>query len=124
MIPADRGYTEDHEWAREEPDGVVAIGITEHGQGLMGDLVFVEVPSVGQRVDAGQACGVLESVKAAADLHAPVAGVVTAVNAMLSSSPELLNSAPWTTWIFRLAPARPGDVAMLLNAQAYGALSD
>ncbi len=124
MIPADRGYTENHEWARPEAEGTVAVGITDHGQALMGDLVFVEAPAVGLRVAAGQACGVLESVKAAVDLHAPVAGEVIAVNPDVSTAPEALNAQPWTTWIFRLKPDRQSDVAGLLTAQAYAPLSE
>ena len=118
MIPADRGYTENHEWARLDAEGVVEVGITEHGQALMGDLVFVEAPAVGLRVGAGQACGVLESVKAAVDLHAPVAGEVIAVNPAVSTAPESLNVNPWTTWIFRLKPDRRQD----LTGQACGVL--
>lgn len=122
MIPADRGYTEHHEWARQETDGFVTIGITDHGQSLMGDLVFVEAPAVGLHLDAGQSCGVLESVKAAVDLHAPVPGVVVAVNGDLAARPEALNESPWSTWIFRVRPDGPAAVDALLTPQAYGIL--
>ena len=108
MIPADRGYTENHEWALPEAEGTVAVGVTDHGQALMGDLVFVEAPAVGLRVGAGQACGVLESVKAVADLHALIAGQVVAVNPAVSITSESLNANPWTTWICRLEPGPPG----------------
>jgi len=124
MIPADRGYTEHHEWARRETDGVVTIGITDQGQSLMGDLVFVEAPAVGRHVDAGESCGVLESVKAAVDLHAPVSGVVVAVNGDLAAGPEALNELPWSTWIFRVRPDGPEAVDALLTARAYELLVD
>ena len=102
----------------------MAVGITDHGQALMRDLVFVEAPAVGLRVGAGQACGALESVKAAADLHAPIAGQVIEVNPAVSIAPESLNANPWTTWVFRLKPDCQEDVAGLLTAQAYAPLSD
>lgn len=124
MIPADRGYTEHHEWARREADGIVSVGITDQGQSLMGDLVFVEAPGVGRHVDAGQSCGVLESVKAAVDLHAPVSGVVVAVNGDLAARPETLNELPWSTWIFTVRPDGPDAVDALLTPEAYGILAD
>lgn len=119
MIPPDRGYTENHERAHADAAGLVNIGITDQGQELMGDLVFVEAPAVGRRVAAGEACGVLESVKAAVDLHAPVAGQVVAINPELAAHPERLNADPWGTWIFRLRPDRADGLAGLLSAAVY-----
>jgi glycine cleavage system H protein len=118
-----RRFTEAHEWARVLPDSRIEIGITDHGQSLMGDLVFVEAPAVGRVVAAGEACGVLESVKAAADLHAPVGGRVDEVNAAVPDRPERLNEAAETTWIFRVQPTdAAADLERLLDARAYTAL--
>ncbi|MCW5624055.1 MAG: glycine cleavage system protein H [Burkholderiales bacterium] len=122
-LPDDRRYTDLHEWARVEADGSVTVGITDHGQSLMGDLVFVQAPAVGSRWAAGAVCGLLESVKAAADLHCPVAGEVIAVNAELESAPERLNVDAHGTWIFRLRPDDPAGIAALLDAAAYAPLA-
>lgn len=120
-----RRFTELHEWAQPLPDGRVEIGITDHGQSLMGDLVFVEPPAVGRVLTAGETCGVLESVKAAADLHAPVAGTVVEVNPAVADRPERLNEAADATWIFRVRPADlETDFGQLLDATAYRALTD
>ena len=121
-LPAELKYTASHEWARTEADGTVTVGITDHAQELLGDLVFVETPTVGRRVRAEEACCVVESVKAASDVYAPVAGEVVAVNAALADSPELVNSDPYGEgWLFRIRPDDAAAVGKLLDADAYGA---
>ena len=111
-VPADLRYTASHEWVRSLPDGTVEIGITDHAQNALGDLVFVEVPESGRAVKAGEACAVVESVKAASDVYTPLAGTVTGGNAELASSPELINQDPYGKgWMLRLKPADPAAVA-------------
>lgn len=119
-IPQDLQYTRSHEWVRRLPDGNVEIGITDHAQQSLGDLVFVEVPEAGRQLSAGDACAVVESVKAASDIYAPVAGLVVAGNERLASEPELINSDPYGAgWILRLKPS--GAPGGLLDAAAYAA---
>jgi glycine cleavage system H protein len=121
-IPADLRYTASHEWVRRLPDGSVEIGITDHAQNALGDLVFVEVPEAGRTVKAGDACAVVESVKAASDVYSPIAGTVTGGNPELASSPELINQDPYGKgWMLRLTPADPGAIDALLDATAYQA---
>lgn len=120
-IPADLKYTKSHEWARLEADGSVAVGITDHAQELLGDMVFVENPVLGRQLKAGEECAVVESVKAASDVYAPIAGEVVAANEALESAPELLNKDPYGAWMFKLRPADAGDLAGLMDAAAYGA---
>ncbi len=121
-VPADLRYTASHEWVRSLPDGSVEIGITDHAQGALGDLVFVEVPEAGRNVKAGDACAVVESVKAASDVYSPIAGVVTGGNTELASSPELINQDPYGKgWMVRLKPANPAAIGALLDAAAYEA---
>jgi glycine cleavage system H protein len=120
-LPADRKYTESHEWVRSESDGTVSIGITDHAQAALGDLVFVELPAVGRSVKAGEACAVVESVKAASDVYAPVAGEVVAVNDALVGAPEKVNEDAFGAWLFRLKPADASAVGSLLDAEAYRA---
>ena len=115
-VPADLKYTNTHEWLRELPDGTIEIGITDHAQHALGDLVFVEVPDVGRKVGAGEACAVVESVKAASDVYAPLAGEVSAANPKLAAEPETLNSDPYGAgWVARLRPSdwdtEAGDLA-------------
>ena len=122
-IPADLKYARSHEWLRERPDGTVELGISDHAQHALGDLVFVEVPTVGRRLAAGEACAVVESVKAASDVYCPIAGTVLAVNDGLDKAPELINQDPYGAgWILRLQPSAPLSGAELLDAQAYGAI--
>jgi glycine cleavage system H protein len=121
-VPAKLMYTEAHEWVRVESDGQLTIGITDYAQEALGDLVFVELPDVGRRLAAGEACAVVESVKAASDVYAPVAGEVTAVNEALKDKPEALNADAFASWLVRIRPAAAGDVAQLLDAEAYTAL--
>ena len=124
QVPEELRYAKTHEWVREEEDGTLTIGITDHAQDLLGDLVFVELPEVGRSVEAGAELGVVESVKAAADIYSPVAGEVTAVNSALSDSPELVNEAPYGEgWIVRLRPSTPGSGEGLLDAAAYAELA-
>ena len=117
--PEDRRYTDAHHWVKKEVDGTVAVGITFHAQEALGDVVFVQSPEAGRQVQQGEACGVIESVKAASDLHAPVSGTVTAVNADAADHPERINSAPYEAWLFRMKPERLADVDALPDAAAY-----
>jgi glycine cleavage system H protein len=117
-------YTKSHEWVRslrgEAPDGAVEIGISEHAQSALGDLVFVEVPEVGRTLRAGEASAVVESVKAASDVYSPVSGKVIAANAALATQPELLNQDPYCAgWLFRVQANAPIDEASLLSAAEY-----
>jgi glycine cleavage system H protein len=118
-VPKELRYTESHEWARRESDGTVSIGITDHAQEQLGDIVFVEAPQVGRKVAAGESVGVVESVKAASDIYAPIAGEVVAANAELSSSPETVNEDAFAAWMYRIKPANPADLEKLLDAAAY-----
>jgi glycine cleavage system H protein len=120
--PTDLRYTKSHEWAKKEADGTVTVGITDHAQGLLGDMVFVELPKVGTKVAAGKECGVVESVKAASDIYAPVAGEITAVNTAVGDSPESVNQDAYAAWMFRIKPANAAEVDALLDAKAYEAL--
>ncbi|MHA7841300.1 MAG: glycine cleavage system protein GcvH [Gammaproteobacteria bacterium] len=119
-IPDDLHYTHSHEWIREEEDGTVTIGITHHAQELLGDIVYVELPEVGSTTEAGMECAVLESVKAAADLFAPLSGEIEAVNELLCDTPGAINSDPYDAgWVFRLNPSNPDEIVGLMDAEAY-----
>ena len=119
-IPSDLRYTKSHEWVRQGSNGSVEIGISEHAQGALGDLVFVEVPEVGRAVKAGEACAVVESVKAASDVYSPVSGQVTASNSALASQPELLNQDPYGAgWMFRVQTNASVNPAALMSAADY-----
>jgi len=120
-IPADLRFAESHEWARLEADGTVTVGISDHAQQALGDVVFVELAEVGKVFAAGDAAGVVESVKAASDIYAPVGGEVIAVNEELADSPEQLNEAPYAAWIFKLKPSNPAELDKLLDAAGYQA---
>jgi glycine cleavage system H protein len=123
-VPADLRYARSHEWLRELADGTVEIGISDHAQHALGDLVFVEAPAVGRTLAAGEACAVVESVKAASDVYSPVAGEVVAVNEALVKAPELINQDPYGAgWIWRLRPSASPAGATLLNAETYAAVS-
>jgi len=117
--PANLKYTESHEWVRTEADGKLAVGITDHAQEALGDLVFIELPQVGRTVQAGEAIGVVESVKAASDIYAPVAGDVVEVNSGVTETPEQVNADAYANWLYKLKPANPGDTGKLLDAAAY-----
>ncbi|WP_291992913.1 glycine cleavage system protein GcvH [Candidatus Accumulibacter sp. ACC003] len=123
-IPADLKYTKNHEWIRSEADGTLTVGITDHAQELLGDLVFVELPAVGAEFAVEQEVAVVESVKAASDVYAPVAGTVVAVNQATADSPELVNQDAYAAWLFKITPAAADDVATLLDAAAYQQLVD
>jgi glycine cleavage system H protein len=118
-LPKELRYTESHEWARREPDGTVSVGITDHAQEQLGDIVFVEAPQPGRKVAAGEAIGVVESVKAASDIYAPIAGEIVAANADLGTSPEKVNEDAFSAWMFRIRPANPADLDKLMDAAAY-----
>ncbi len=121
-VPADLRYTASHEWVRNLPDGSVEIGITDHAQQALGDLVFVEVPEAGRALQAGEACAVVESVKAASDVYSPIAGTVLAGNPALAAAPELLNQDCYGQgWMFRLKPADVSALGALLEPAAYTA---
>ncbi len=118
-IPKELKYTESHEWARREADGTVAVGITDHAQEQLGDIVFVESPKAGRKVAKGEAVGVVESVKAASDIYAPVAGEIVAGNDALSDAPEKVNADAYGCWIYRIKPDNAADLDKLLDATAY-----
>jgi len=118
-IPKELKYTESHEWARSEADGTVSVGITDHAQEQLGDIVFVEAPKAGRKVAAGEAVGVVESVKAASDIYSPVAGEIVAGNDALADAPEKVNADAYGCWLFRLKPDNAADLARLLDAAAY-----
>lgn len=118
--PADLQYTRSHEWVRHLANGEVEIGITDHAQGALGDLVFVDLPAVGRSLAAGATCAVVESVKAASDIYSPVTGIVTATNAELATRPELVNQEPYGAgWLFRVKPSDSQLDGILLNAADY-----
>ena len=119
-IPANLKFLDSHEWARLESDGTVTIGISDHAQSALGDLVFVEVPEVGKALTKGGAAAVVESVKAASDVYSPLSGEVIAANEALGSAPELVNTDPYGEgWLFKLKPANSGELSQLLDANAY-----
>jgi glycine cleavage system H protein len=118
-VPAELKYTDSHEWVRAEPDGTLTIGITDHAQEALGDLVFIELPAVGRKLEAGEACAVVESVKAASDVYAPVAGEVVAANTAVADAPEKINADAYGNWLYRLKPSGASGLAKLLDAAAY-----
>ena len=118
--PEDLKYTKSHEWVRDEGDGTVSVGITDHAQELLGDLVFVEQPEVGKELDAEDACAVVESVKAASDIYAPVAGEVVEINEALEDQPELINSDPYgEAWLVKVKLSAPAELDDMMDADAY-----
>ena len=121
LIPAELRFAESHEWARLEADGTVTVGISDHAQEALGDVVFVELAEVGKVFSAGDVAGVVESVKAASDIYAPVSGEVIAVNEDLANSPEYLNSDTYGSWIFKLKPGNTAELDKLLDAAGYKA---
>lgn len=123
-IPSDLRYAASHEWARLEADGSVTVGISDHAQQALGDVVYVELPEVGGQLAAGQEAGVVESVKAASDIYVPVSGEVIAINEALADSPEQVNSDPYGSWFFRLRPSDKAELDKLLDAAAYQASCD
>ena len=117
--PEQLKYTETHEWVRAEADGTLAVGITDHAQQVLGDIVFLELPPVGKKYAQGEACAVIESVKAASDINMPVAGVVVAVNEALAASPQQVNADAYAAWMFKLKPDNAADIGGLMDAAAY-----
>jgi glycine cleavage system H protein len=124
MTPENLRYTDTHEWVKEEDDGTVSIGITFHAQDMLGDVVFVEMPPAGRKLGKGEECGVIESVKAAADIYSPIAGEVVEANAELSDKPEKVNQDPYAAWMFRIRPDDPSEIGRLLDAAAYQKIAD
>lgn len=120
-IPDELRYTATHQWVRMEPDGTAAVGITDHAQDQLGDVVFVQLPEPGRHVARGETCAVVESVKAASDIPAPLTGEIVAINAAPADAPQKLNEDPYGAWLFRIRPADPAEAAGLLDAAAYRA---
>jgi glycine cleavage system H protein len=118
-IPADLKYTESHEWIRTEADGTLTIGITDHAQEALGDIVFFEVQALGNSVSAGDTVAVIESVKAASDIYAPVSGEVIEANTAVADAPDSVNSTPYDSWLFKIKPAAGASLDSLLDAAAY-----
>jgi glycine cleavage system H protein len=119
-IPAELKYTASHEWARLESDGTITVGITEYAQDALGDIVFVELPTVGKTYSAGDDAAVVESVKAASDIYAPLSGEVVAVNEDVSAAPESINADAYSAWLFKIRPNDASALGGLLDADAYG----
>ena len=123
-VPADLKYAKSHEWARREADGTVTVGISDHAQEALGDIVFLELPAVGRKVKAGEECAVVESVKAASDIYAPLAGEVVAANQAVVDAPESVNADAYTHWLFRIKPDNIADLDALLDAAAYAKVAE
>lgn len=121
-LPADLRYTASHEWIRAEADGALTVGITDHAQSSLGDLVFLELPKAGRKVGAGEAIAVVESVKAASDVYAPVAGEIVEANDAIAATPEAVNQDAYGAWLFRIRPAGAVDLGKLLDAAGYEAM--
>ena len=120
-VPAHLKYTASHEWIRSEADGTITVGITEHAQELLGDLVFIELPDVGKTLAAEQEAAVVESVKAASDVYAPVAGTISEINPAIVDAPELVNQDAYAAWLFKMTPDNKADLDALLDGAAYTA---
>jgi glycine cleavage system H protein len=123
-VPADLRYTKSHEWARLADDGLVTVGITDHAQELLGDIVFLELPQAGRRVARGEECAVVESVKAASDIYAPVAGEIVATNQAAVDRPETVNEDAYGAWLFKVRPDDAAQVEDLLDAEGYRQVVD
>ena len=121
-IPTDRKYSESHQWVRTDADGKISVGITHHAQELLGDLIYVEAPAPGRKLAMGEQCGLVESVKSASDIYAPVSGRVSTINTELDKAPEKINQDAYEAWIFRLESADIAEMATLLDADGYRAL--
>jgi len=120
-LPDDRRYTKSHEWVRADADGTLAVGITDHAQSQLGDLVFLELPQAGRKVKAGEAVAVVESVKAASDVYAPIDGEIVASNDALTGAPEKVNEDAFGAWLFKVRPSDAGAAGALLDADGYRA---
>lgn len=123
-IPSELRYAASHEWARLEADGSVTVGISDHAQEALGDVVFVELPELGKQLAAGQEAGVVESVKAASDIYSPISGEVIAINEALTDSPENVNTDPYGSWFYKLQPSNAAELDKLLDAAGYQAACD
>jgi glycine cleavage system H protein len=123
-IPSDLKYTKSHEWLKQEADGTVTIGISDHAQEALGDIVFLELPEIGRTVKAGEECAVVESVKAASDIYAPVSGEIVARNDAAVDAPESVNQDAYAAWLFKLKPSNPAEISALLDAAAYAEVAD
>jgi len=123
-VPADLKYTDEHEWVRAEADGTATVGLTDHAQNTLGDIVFLELPQTGKQVKAGDPVGVVESVKAASDIYSPLDGEVVAINQDAVDTPEEVNADPYDIWLFKLRPAAGAGTSGLLDAAAYRKLID
>lgn len=119
LNPSNLQYHEAHTWIKAEPDGSYLVGITEHAQEQLGDIVYVQLPEIGTNVKMGEPCGVIESVKTAADVHAPASGTVVAINPLLADAPETVNTDPYGAWLFRVTLSHPTELNALLDATAY-----
>jgi len=124
QAPDNLKYTETHEWVRQEADGTLTVGITFHAQEMLGDVVFVDMPQAGRSYRQGEECGVIESVKAAADIYAPVSGEIVAANTALADAPEKVNQAPYETWLFKIRPQNAAELQSLLDAAGYQKVAD
>jgi glycine cleavage system H protein len=119
-IPGDLKFLSSHEWVRVEPDGSVTIGISDHAQDLLGDIVFVELPEIGQSIDAETDAAIVESVKAASDVYSPISGEVTEVNPILEDQPEIINTSPYEDgWFYKMLPSDLGEIESLLSPEDY-----
>ncbi len=123
-VPADLKYAKSHEWARREADGTVTVGISDHAQEALGDIVFLELPAVGRKVNAGEECAVVESVKAASDIYAPLSGEVVAANQAVIDAPESVNADAYAHWLFKIRPDNLADLDALLDAAAYAKVAE
>ena len=123
-VPANLKYAKTHEWARLDADGLVTVGISDHAQEALGDIVFLELPEVGRTLQAGEECAVVESVKAASDIYAPIAGEVVATNQAALDAPELVNQDAYANWLFKLQPANAADLDALLDAAGYAQVAE
>ncbi|MBY0579918.1 MAG: glycine cleavage system protein GcvH [Burkholderiales bacterium] len=123
-VPENLKYTATHEWVKLESDGTVTVGITDHAQSLLGDMVYVENPEIGRKVSQGEECAVVESVKAASDVYAPISGEIVEINGDLDGSPEKVNEDAFSAWMFRMKPDNAADLDALLGAAAYQAAVD
>jgi glycine cleavage system H protein len=122
--PDNLKYTKSHEWVKQEADGSLTVGITFHAQEMLGDVVFVEPPAVGRKVKQGEECGVIESVKAAADIYAPLTGEIVAANGELADAPEKINQDPYAAWMFKVKPDNSAELSALLDAAAYQRIAE
>ena len=123
-VPANLKYAKTHEWARRDADGTVAVGITDHAQEALGDIVFLELPETGRTLKAGEECAVVESVKAASDIYAPISGAVVARNDAAADAPESVNQDAYAAWLFKIKPDNPAELDALLDAAAYARLAE